>query len=195
MSDEEKAIEMFVGGLLLDQNTEAPVVVLKDESDKVHLPIWIGMAEATSIASAIKQLNMGRPLTHDLMIAIFEEIGVVLQRILITDLKDSTYFSELVLSYGDKAMILDARPSDAIALAVRTQSPIFVAQKVLDKAQVAFDKESKAAKKKTADSGEKLPEEEESLEGINTANFKDIDKEQWSEILEDLDEEDFKYKM
>jgi bifunctional DNase/RNase len=71
----DTAIEMFVGGLLLDPNTQAPVVVLKDESGDIHLPIWIGIAEATSIASAIKQLNMARPLTHDLMYDIFLELG------------------------------------------------------------------------------------------------------------------------
>ena len=114
----DTAIEMFVGGLVLDPNTQAPVVVLKDESGDIALPIWIGVAEATSIASAIKQLTMQRPLTHDLMQDIFAEVGVKVQRVVITDLKDSTYFAELVLSHGDKALIMDSRPSDAIAIAI-----------------------------------------------------------------------------
>ena len=134
----DTAIEMFVGGLVLDPNTQAPVVILKDETGEINLPIWIGIAEATSIASAIKQLAMARPLTHDLMYDIFLELGVRVQRIVITELKDSTYFSELILSYGDKAIILDSRPSDAIAIALRASAPIFVAQSVLDQAKIAF---------------------------------------------------------
>ena len=93
--NEETAIEMFVGGLMMDPNTQAPVVVLKDESGDVILPIWIGVPEATSIASALKQVQMSRPLTHDLMKEIFDQLGVVVQRIVIHDLKESTYFANL----------------------------------------------------------------------------------------------------
>ncbi|MEI6517696.1 MAG: bifunctional nuclease domain-containing protein, partial [bacterium] len=111
----EAAVEMFVGGLVLDPATQAPIVVLKDESGQITLPIWIGIAEATSIASAIKQVAMARPLTHDLFYDLLLELGITVQRVVITELKDSTYFSELVLGQGDKVLILDARPSDAIA--------------------------------------------------------------------------------
>src|SRR3974377_2168034 len=96
----ETAIEMFVGGLMLDPNTQAPVVVLKDESGDIVLPIWIGIAEATSLASVIKQVTMTRPLTHDLMRDVLSELGVKVERVVITELKDSTYFAELVLSIG-----------------------------------------------------------------------------------------------
>src|SRR5438309_205943 len=133
----ETAIEMFVGGLVLDPHSQHPVVVLKDESGNVALPIWIGVAEATSIAAAIKQLTMPRPLTHDLMTDIFGELGVKVQRIVITDLKDSTYYAELILSHGDKALIIDSRPSDAIAIAIRASAPIFVAQHVIDQAKMS----------------------------------------------------------
>ncbi|MCI5066597.1 bifunctional nuclease family protein [bacterium] len=138
---DDSAIEMFVGGLVLDPNTQAPVVVLKTEDGDVHLPIWIGVAEATSIASAIKELEMARPLTHDLMMSIVEEMSLRVERVVITELKESTYFAELILSSGDKALILDSRPSDAIAIALRASAPIFVSEQVLTQAQITFSQE------------------------------------------------------
>lgn len=194
---EEKAIEMFVGGLVLDPNTQAPVVVLKDESGEVCLPIWIGIAEATSIASAIKQVTMTRPLTHDLMHDIFQEMGVRTQRVVITELKDSTYFAELVLSMGDKVLIIDSRPSDAIAIALRESAPIYVTQSVLDKAKVTFHLESappalpqESQEGQTPEDPEQAPEE-----GTERSDFKLIDKDKWEDLLEKLDPDDFKYKM
>lgn len=193
---EEKAIEMFVGGLVLDPNTQAPVVVLKDESGDVCLPIWIGIAEATSIASAIKQVTMTRPLTHDLMHDIFQEMGVRVQRVVITELKDSTYFAELVLSMGDKVLIIDSRPSDAIAIALRETAPVYVTQSVLDKAKVTFQLEN-APQAITEESPEGQPSEEgePAEEGSERADFKNIDKDKWEDLLEKLDPDDFKYKM
>ena len=198
MTKEEKdntAVEMFVGGLVLDPNTQAPVVVLKDESGEINLPIWIGIAEATSIASAIKQLQMARPLTHDLMYDLFNDLGIKVERIVITELRDSTYYAELVLSHGDKALIIDCRPSDAIALAVRAAAPIYVTQTVIDKAKIAFsvsmEGEEGAAGPEGAAEGELGAEQA----GSSSQDFKNIDKEKWEEILADLDPDDFKYKM
>ncbi|RMG41075.1 MAG: bifunctional nuclease family protein [Candidatus Dadabacteria bacterium] len=189
---DEEAIEMFVGGLVLDPSTQAPVIVLKDESGQISLPIWIGIAEATSIASAIKQLNMARPLTHDLMHEIFIQLGVNVERVVITELKDSTYYAELILSVGDKAIILDSRPSDAIAIALRASAPIFVAKQVLDHAQVAFNEAADAE-------GDNVPREVEPPEGDEpedkSKDFQTIDKDKWDELLEKLDPDDFKYKM
>jgi bifunctional DNase/RNase len=196
----ETAVEMFVGGLVLDPNTQAPVVVLKDETGNICLPIWIGIAEATSIASAIKQVAMARPLTHDLAYDIFQEVGIKVQRIVITELKDSTYFAELILSQGEKALIFDSRPSDAIALALRAAAPIFVTQQVLDQAKVNFTPPAPGE-------AEKMPEGEVQGEGVDPAaeagdsggshnkDFNAIDRDKWTEILDDLDPDDFKYKM
>lgn len=185
----EDAIEMFVHGLVLDPNTQAPVVVLKDESGDIHLPIWIGIAEATSIASAIKQLHMARPLTHDLMSEALSTLGARVERIVITDLKESTYFAELILSVGDRAIILDSRPSDAIALAVRASAPIYVAEQVLTQAKISVAV--------AGESGAEHPDGEEPTDQENEgpADFKQIDKDKWNEILAELDPEDFKYKM
>ena len=192
----DTAIEMFVGGLVLDPNTQAPVVILKDETGEINLPIWIGIAEATSIASAIKQLAMARPLTHDLMYDIFLELGVRVQRIVITELKDSTYFSELILSYGDKAIILDSRPSDAIAIALRASAPIFVAQSVLDQAKIAFaGVNQRPPTGQPPAEGAEAGSEQLEQEGGDAADFKNIDKDKWSDLLQKLDPDDFKYKM
>ncbi|NDC36879.1 MAG: bifunctional nuclease family protein [Proteobacteria bacterium] len=198
MANNETAVEMFVGGLVLDPHSQHPVVVLKDESGDMCLPIWIGVAEATSIASAIKNLNMPRPLTHDLMTDIFQELGVKVQRIVITDLKESTYFAELILSIGEKALIIDSRPSDAIAIAVRAQAPIFVAQHVIDQAKMnvppappleSAPEEPSAGK---AEEGEASASEQPAGGGSDLST---VDKGKWKDILDDLDPDDFKYKM
>ncbi|MCX6113616.1 MAG: bifunctional nuclease family protein [Proteobacteria bacterium] len=200
----EAAVEMFVGGLVLDPATQAPIVVLKDESGQITLPIWIGIAEATSIASAIKQVAMARPLTHDLFYDLLLELGITVQRVVITELKDSTYFSELVLGQGDKVLILDARPSDAIAMALRATAPIYVSQAVLDQARIAFSSPSAApasptTNNPTQDKGEATEGEEQGQEAQeleeSSKDFRTIDKDKWEEILSQLEADDFKYKM
>lgn len=190
----DTAIEMFVGGLMLDPNTQAPVVVLKDESGDLCLPIWIGVAEATSIASAIKQVSMPRPLTHDLLYDILIDLGVKIKSVVITELKDSTYYAELVLSHGDRAVIMDSRPSDAIAIALRGSAPIYVAQQVLDQAKITFASRPPEGQ---AEGQEGAVQEGEgaSEESAGMGDFKNIDKDKWNEILDNLDPDDFKYKM
>lgn len=194
----EAAVEMFVGGLVLDPSTQAPIVVLKDDSGQITLPIWIGVAEATSIASAMKQVSMARPLTHDLFYDVLLELGITVQRVTITELKDSTYFSELIMAHGDRIISMDARPSDAIAMALRATAPIFVSQSVLDQARLALGhqrseptiSEQQSAQDKTTDA-----ESVEDAEDDSSKDFRAIDKDKWSEILSQLDPDDFKYKM
>ena len=195
MSSSDTAIEMFVGGLVLDPNTQAPVVILKDESGEIALPIWIGVAEATSIASAIKQVNMARPLTHDLMYEMIQELGARVQRIVITELKDSTYFAELVLSHGDKAMILDSRPSDAIGIALRASAPIYVARSVIEQAKVTFSTVRGGEPPVVEGEGAKPADKDAAAEEEAATNFNEIDKDKWNDLLDSLDPDDFKYKM
>lgn len=192
----DTAVEMFVGGLVLDPATQAPIVVLKDETGQVTLPIWIGIAEATSIASAIKQVTMARPLTHDLFYELLLELGMTVQRVMITELKDSTYFAELVLGQGERALILDSRPSDAIAMALRASAPIYVARHVLDQAQVAFANQEPSPPAE-APAQETQPSEAEGVEAAEDSakDFRSIDKDKWEKILGELDPDDFKYKM
>lgn len=193
----EAAIEMFVGGLVMDPATQAPIVVLKDETGSVTLPIWIGITEATSIASAIKQITMARPLTHDLFYDLLLQLGITVQRIVITELKESTYFAELILGQGDKVFVLDARPSDAIAMALRASAPIYVAQEVLDQARVAFANTGQGVPARATPEAESAPEESEREDpGADpSSDFQSLNKEKWEEILSQLDPDDFKYKM
>ena len=182
----------------MDPTTQAPIIVLKNETGQISLPIWIGLAEATSIASAIKQVVMARPLTHDLFYDLLLQLGITVQSIVITELRESTYFAELVLGQGDKVMTLDARPSDAIAMALRASAPIYVAEPVLNQARAAFGgqgagagtQEGAASEPQQADSS---PEQGPSDPGAK--DFQSIDKDKWEEILRQLDPDDFKYKM
>jgi len=214
---EDSAIEMYVGGLVLDPNTQAPVVILKDEHGRYALPIWIGVAEATSIASAIKQVEMARPLTHDLMHDIFEQVALKVQRVVITELKEQTYYAELAISFGDRVMILDARPSDAIAIALRESAPIYVAQSVIDQTKTTFAIEQAEPMARPPESvlqekegddpkiGEEpitegpassdAENEEEIVVTADQSDFKNIDKSEWEDLLAKLDPDDFKHKM
>jgi bifunctional DNase/RNase len=191
----DSAVEMFVGGLVLDPATQAPIVVLKDESGQITLPIWIGIPEATSIASAIKQVTMARPLTHDLFFDLLLEVGVTVQRVVITELKESTYFAELVLGQGDRVMVLDSRPSDAIAMALRASAPIYVAQSVLDQAKVAFGNTNPIPGTEPQPAEGTQEESEESQSEESSRDFTGVDKDKWEELLSKLDPDDFKYKM
>ena len=189
---EDSTVEMFVHGLVLDPATQAPVIILKDVSGDATLPIWIGIAEATSIASAIKQLNLSRPLTHDLLYEIVVKSGFKVDRVVITELRDSTYYADLILSKGEQqTMVIDARPSDAIAIAVRSGAAIHVAQNVLDQARAQFVQRQGGA----VDDPNMIGGEDGPPRTVNEADFQAIDKDKWKQILEDLDPDDFKYKM
>jgi hypothetical protein len=139
---------------------------------------------------------MARPLTHDLFYELLLELGMTVQRIMITELRDSTYFAELVLGQGERALILDSRPSDAIAMALRASAPIYVSRQVLDQAQVAFANQEPTPEGEPPVQDTPPAEEEGAKEGEESAkDFRSIDKEKWEEILGELDPDDFKYKM
>ena len=126
---------MSIKGLMLDPVSNSPIVVLKDEEEKFFLPIWVGIFEANAIALQLENVTTPRPMTHDLLRNMISELDARVTRVVINDLRDSTFFAQIRLITGDKTLELDARPSDAIALALRTEAPIFVAQTVLDQAQ------------------------------------------------------------
>jgi uncharacterized protein len=128
-------IAMSIKGLMLDPVSNSPIVVLKDEQDKFFLPIWVGIFEANAIALQLENVTTPRPMTHDLLRNMISELDARVIRIVINDLRDSTFFAQIRVITGDKTLEVDARPSDAIALALRTEAPIFVAQSVLDQAQ------------------------------------------------------------
>jgi bifunctional DNase/RNase len=133
-------VAMSIKGLMLDPVSNSPIVVLKDDDEKFFLPIWVGIFEANAIALQLENITTPRPMTHDLLRNMIGELHARVTRIVINDLRDSTFFAQIRLLVaqeggGDKLLEIDARPSDAIALALRTEAPIYVAQSVLDQAQ------------------------------------------------------------
>jgi uncharacterized protein len=128
-------VPMSIKGLMLDPVSNSPIVVLKDEQETCFLPIWVGIFEANAIALQLENVTTPRPMTHDLLKNMIAELNAQVSRIVINDLRDSTFFAQILLVIGGKTLELDARPSDAIALALRVEAPIFVAQTVLDQAQ------------------------------------------------------------
>jgi bifunctional DNase/RNase len=132
-------VPMSIKGLMLDPMSNSPIVVLKDDDEKLFLPIWVGIFEANAIALQLENITTPRPMTHDLLRDMITKLDARVTRIVINDLKDATFFAQIRLLIhsvaGDKMLEIDARPSDAIALALRTEAPIYVAQSVLDQAQ------------------------------------------------------------
>ncbi len=162
--------EMKVSGLVMDPQTNTPILILKDPHDDTSLPIWIGLLEATSIATELEKIQFPRPMTHDLLKICLDHLNATVDRIEVCDLRNNTYFALIYLRNNDQVSPIDARPSDAIAIALRANAPIYVKEEVLTKSQKS----------------ENTPRPV-----LNQEN-----KDQWAEILEQLDPEDFsKYKM
>lgn len=133
-------IEMRVMGIALDTRTGSPIVVLHDKENRKALPIWIGSAEASAIIRKIENIAVARPMTHDLIIDIIEQSGYTLDRVEINDVEKETYFASLVLKNKEGEEVeVDSRPSDAIAVAIRVDVPIFVSANVLASGSVSTD--------------------------------------------------------
>ena len=132
-------IEMKVMGIALDTRTGSPIVVLHDLDNRKALPIWIGSAEASAIIRKIENLGVVRPMTHDLIVSIIEKTGYSLDRIEINNVEKETYYATLYLVQNEQTLEIDARPSDAIAVAMRMDAPIFVTANVLMDGSVSTD--------------------------------------------------------
>lgn len=159
-------IKMTVRGIALDPITNMPIVILKDPEDRRALPIWVGIFEANAIALELEKVSTPRPMTHDLLKNILDGLGITVQQITVSDLKENTFYATIDLNYNGSVVSIDSRPSDAIAIALRTNAPIFVAENVVAQAKNI-----------------EVSEEKE-----------ETDK--WKEWLENLKPEDFgKYKM
>ncbi|MGB4781916.1 bifunctional nuclease family protein [Candidatus Methylomirabilis sp.] len=159
-------IKMTVRGIALDPITNMPIVILKDPEDRRALPIWVGIFEANAIALELEKVSTPRPMTHDLLKNILDGLGITVQQITVNDLKENTFYATIDLNYNGSVVSIDSRPSDAIAIALRTNAPIFVAENVVAQAKNI-----------------EVSEEKE-----------ETDK--WKEWLENLKPEDFgKYKM
>jgi bifunctional DNase/RNase len=162
--------EMKISGLTMDPQTNTPIVVLKDLNSETSVPIWIGLLEATAIATELEQVQFARPMTHDLISNLMTHLGVKVDRIEVCDLRDNTFYAWIYLNINGKESKIDSRPSDALAIALRTNARIYVDEKVIEK----------SAK----------------VETDTTAEIKDEEAKKWTDILENLSPEDFgKYKM
>jgi len=125
--------QLKVRGLMFDPYNNTFIVILRDEDNSEMLPIWVGKPEASSISFALEDVTTPRPMTHDLMKAILDVVDAKVISVVISDLKDNTYFAKVHLMYEDSEYSIDARPSDAIALALRAKAPIFANEEVLRK--------------------------------------------------------------
>ena len=130
---------MSIYGINLDLFSSSPIVILKVEDDNRYLPIWIGQPEARSILMKLQNQEFSRPLTHDLAINLVTELGGSMEKITVTELRDSTFFATISLQIGGRTVEIDSRPSDAIALAVRTGAEIYAADEVIEEAAVVFE--------------------------------------------------------
>jgi len=159
-------IEMKIKGLVIDPISKMPIVVLEDIKKERMLPIWIGVFEANAISLKMEDIHTPRPMTHDLIMNFLKKFGATLEKIVVTDVRDNTFYANIHCQHQGQAVILDSRPSDAIALSLRMEAPVFVEEGVVEKAQsLKFD---------------------ENLE----------DSEKLRKWLENLEPEDFgKYKM
>lgn len=165
-----KLLEMRVSGVIIDPSTYIPMVILKDMEEKKTLPIWVGIMEAAAILSELETIKPDRPMTHDLVKNVITTLGAEVQKVAITDLYDNVFYATLYLSdaKGDSVEV-DARPSDAIAIAMRSSVPILVNESIIGKAKVI---------------------------DLSAGSMKNKSSEELRSILENLSAEDFgKYKM
>ena len=163
--------EMKISGMAIDPFTNVPIVILRDLDGKSTVPIWIGLLEASAIATVLENIQFSRPMTHDLFKRVMDTLNVVISKIVVNDLKDNTYYATIYLTTNGVEYEIDSRPSDAIAIALRTNAKIYMEESVIEKSKrieltKPDDMTTEEAKKK------------------------------WAEILENLNPEDFgKYKM
>ncbi len=141
-------IEMQVGGLGFDPRNLSPLVLLRDQEELNFLPIWIGIFEAAAIAMELQGVKPPRPMTHDLLLEFIQKLGGQIERVLINDIKEGTFFAVIEANQGEKKLAVDARPSDAIAVAVRAHVPIYVSEVVMMQAKlVNAEKDAEETKK------------------------------------------------
>ena len=171
--------EMSIDSIRVSLQNYQRVVILKDKGSDRYLPIWIGANEADAIAVKLQEVSVPRPLTHDLLESVIQSLGARVNHILVSDLSDDTFYAKIVLQHNDSQTEIDSRPSDAIALAVRTQAPIFAADSVIDKAGVRMDQDTGKAVV-ASEEDENRPPTEEELKSLSA----------FSDFIDSLDLED-----
>lgn len=135
-------IEMTIDSIRVSMMNYQRVVILKEKNSDRYLPIWIGPSEADAIAVKLQGVNVPRPLTHDLLHSVIDTLGASVNSIIVTNLKNDTFYAKIILNVDGGQMEVDSRPSDALALAVRVEAPVYVEESVMDKAGIMLDKET-----------------------------------------------------
>jgi bifunctional DNase/RNase len=178
-------IEMTIDSIRVSLMNYQRVVILKEKMAKRYLPIWIGPAEADAIAVKLQGVTVPRPLTHDLLRSVIDSLGATIESIIVSDLKSDTFYASIILNVDGEQVVIDARPSDALALAVRVNAPIYAEDAVLDKAGILLDEETgKPVLDETEEvdvKDKKVSEEEMKklsafYDFINTLDLDDFDK-------------------
>ena len=175
-------VELTIESIRVSLMNYQRVVILKEKESDRYLPIWIGPAEADAIAVRLQEVSVARPLTHDLLRSIIDSLGASVDYVIVNDLSNDTFFARIMLQIDGRVMEIDSRPSDAIALAVRVQVPIYADESVLEKAGVKLDQEGQTLEAITGETREATTEvSPEELEKLSP--FRDV--------IEGLDLEDF----
>ena len=180
-------IEMTIDSIRVSMMNYQRVVILKEKIDERYLPIWIGPAEADAIAVKLQGVTIPRPLTHDLLCSVINDLGATINSIIVSDLKNDTFYAKIILNVDGGQVEIDSRPSDALALAVRAEAPIFAEDIVLDKAGIFLDKEtgkpvsSEGEPSEAGGKGKQVSEDEIGrmsafTDFINTLDLEDFDK-------------------
>jgi uncharacterized protein len=157
--------EMTIGGLAMDPSTNAPILILNSVNEDFSIPIWIGILEAASIASVLQNIAFERPMTHDLFKNFIEKVNIKITRIEVCDLKDNTFYAKIYCQSSEHDFILDSRPSDAIALALRFKATIYVDDKVVENLKV------KNGEYETVDESDQGKKWEEYLKNLSPDDF------------------------
>ena len=181
----EQMLELVIDSIRVSLANYQRVVILKERESDRYLPIWIGPAEADAIAVKLQDISVPRPLTHDLLGSVIDTLGAAVSHILVSDLESDTFYARIVVNINGKSVDIDSRPSDAIALAVRSKAPIYAEEKVMEKAGVLLDKETGKPI---------LPGESDSGEGAAPKELKEEDLKRMSaftDFINSLDLEDF----
>ena len=156
-------VEMEVAAIAIDAANRVPIVILRDMSERRAIPIWVGKAEANAIMQALDGQKPSRPMTHDLMYASWLALGYQVERIVVCDLKDDTFFATIsLIKEGEEPHLLDARPSDAIAIALRANAPIWAMEEVISEASIPVDQDADDAERE---------EFREFLQGVSPSDF------------------------
>ena len=161
--------KVSIAGLTIDPASNTPIIILKSEQTDQAMPIWIGLLEATSIASALQKIKYERPMTHDLFKNFTDLMNISISKIEVCDLKDNTFFAKIYFISDEANFEMDARPSDAIALALRFDAPIYVDDEVMQKSKIG---ESEAEILDTSEEGKKWADYLESLSPEDFGKFK-----------------------